>query len=127
MGGKLKNDFCRWQWWLTLLANWALVPFALLTWRGGAPVWGVYLLIQGGTIILNDRVTATRWGMGFLCANLLAATVIAHKLSTQLYHDHINDYLTMAIGELGMWAGAAVVVIVSAVAVVMKGRLRRGR
>ena len=126
MGGKLKNDLCRWQWWLMLLVDWALVPFALLTWRGGAPVWAAYLLIQAGTIILNDRVTGSRWALSILCANLLAATVIAHKLSTQLYHEYINDYLTMAIGELGMWVGAAVVAIVSAAAVVMKGRTRKG-
>ena len=89
-------------------------------------MWAAYLLIQAGTIILNDRVSGSRWALSILCANLLAATVIAHKISTQLYCDYINDYLTMAIGELGMWAGAAVVAIVSAAAVVMKGRTRKG-
>ena len=126
MGGKLKKDLCRWPWWLMLPVNWALVPFALLTWRGGAPVWGAYLLIQAGTIILNDRVTGSRWALGILCANLLAATVIAHKLSTQLYHDNVNTYLTQAIGQIGMQLGVVAVLIASAVAVVMKGRTRKG-
>lgn len=127
MGGKLKNDLCRWQWWLTLLVNWVLVPFALLTWRGGAPVWAAYLLIQAGTIILNDRVTRSRWALGVLCANLLAATVIAHKLSTQLYHDNVNTYLTQAIGQIGMQLGVVAVLVASAAAVVMKGRMRKDR
>lgn len=77
MGGNTRNDLRRWQWWLALLANWALVPFAWLTYRGGGPVWGAYLLIQAGTIWLNDKASGSRWSLAFLCANLTAATAIA--------------------------------------------------
>lgn len=116
------NDLRKLRYWLVLLVNWALVPCAGLTYRGGAPVWGAYLLIQVGMVILIDRVAKSRWTLAFLCANLLAATVIAHRLSTQHYYDHVNTYLTMAIGTLGKWLGALAVAVLSAVAVMAKGR-----
>lgn len=126
MDGKLKNDLCSWHWWLTLLANWALVPFALLTWRGGAPVWGAYLLIQVGTIILNDKMTKSRWPLAFLCVNLTAATGAAHKLSSALYCSRISsDGLSYAIGELGMICGVVLVVVMSVFVIVVKGKERR--
>lgn len=112
--------------WLVLLANWALVPFAWLTYAGGGPVWGLYLLIQMGTIVLNDKVAQSRWTLAFLCANLMAATAIAHKLSSSLYCEQVSsDYLSYAIGELGMYAGVLVVLVLSAVAIVAKGRKGR--
>lgn len=122
MRGNILNDMRRWQWWIALLTNWVLIPFAWLTWRGGAPVWGAYLLIQVGTVILNDKVTKGRWPLAILCINLLAATVAAHKLSTQLYYDNVNTYLTKAIGELGMIGGIVIVIVMSAFVVAAKGR-----
>ena len=122
----MKNDLCRWQWWLTLLVNWALVPFAWLTYRGGGPVWGAYLLIQAGTIVLNDKVTQSRWSLALLCANLTAATGIAHKLSSTLYCSRVSsDSLSYAIGELGMIGGVVLVVVLSVFAVAGKGWARK--
>ncbi len=126
MVGKVKEDLCSWQWWLTLLANWALVPFAWLTYRGGGPMWGAYLLIQAGTIILNNRVTQSRWTLALLCANLTAATGIAHKLSNMLYCSRVSsDGLSYAIGGLGMIGGVALVVILSVFAIAAKGWARK--
>lgn len=125
MGGNWKQDLRTPWYWLALLANWALVPFAWLTWQGGVLVWGAYLLIQVGAIILNDKITKSRWSLAFLCANLLAATVIAHKLSTQLYAENVNAYLTLAIGELGMIGGAALVVVMSAFVIAARGWKRK--
>ncbi len=125
MAGNVLNDLRRWQWWLTLLANWALVPFAWLTWRGGAPVWGAYLLIQVGTIMLNDKVAKSRWSLAILCTNLLGATVVAHRLSTQLYFDNVNTYLTMAIGQVGLQLGVIAVAAMSFFVIVARGRMRR--
>ena len=126
MVGKVKEDLCSWQWWLVLLANWVLVPFAWLTYRGGGPMWGAYLLIQAGTIILNDRVTQSRWTLALLCVNLTAATGIAHKLSNMLYCSRVSsDGLSYAIGGLGMIGGVALVVILSVFAIAAKGRARK--
>ena len=125
MGGKWKQDLRTPWYWLVLLANWALVPFAWLTWQGGGLVWGAYLLIQVGTIILNDKITKSRRTLAFLCVNLLAATVIAHKLSTQLYAENVNDYLTLALGELGMIGGAGIVVVISAFVIAARGWKRK--
>ena len=125
MGGNTRNDLRRWQWWLALLANWALVPFAWLTYRGGGPVWGAYLLIQVGTIWLNDKASGSRWTLAFLCANLIAATGIAHWLSNTLYCSRVSaDGLSFAIGELGLYAGVALTAVMSAVAVAARGRHR---
>ena len=110
---------------LVLLVNWALVPFAWLTYRGGAPVWGAYLLIQAGTIWLNDKASGSRRTLAFLCANLLVATVVAHRLSTQLYHANVNTYLTLAIGNLGLIAGAAAVLVMSAFVIAARGWHRK--
>ena len=126
MGGKWKQELRSPWYWLSLLANWALVPFAWLTYRGGAPMWGLYLLIQAGTIWLNDKVSGSCWTLAFLCAHLLAATVIAHQLSTQLYYTNVNAYLTLAIGNLGMLGGVAVVAVMSAAAIAARGWKRRG-
>ena len=125
MGGKWKQDLSNPWYWLTLLANWALVPFAWLTYRGGAPMWGVYLLIQAGTIWLNDKVSGSRWSLAFLCANLLAATVIAHQLSTQLYYTNVNAYLTLAIGELGLIGGVVIVAVLSVFVLAARGWTRK--
>ena len=125
MGGKWKQDLSNPWYWLTLLANWALVPFAWLTYRGGAPMWGVYLLIQAGTIWLNDKVSGSRWSLAFLCANLLAATVIAHQLSTQLYYTNVNAYLTLAIGELGLIGGVVIVAVMSVFVLAARGWTRK--
>ena len=126
MVGKMKEDLGSWQWWLTLLANWARVPFAWLTYRGGGPVWGAYLLIQAGTIVLNDKVTQSRWSLALLCTNLTAATGIAHKLSSTLYCSRVSsDSLSYAIGELGMIGGVVLVVVLSVFAVAAKGWARK--
>ena len=125
MGGKWKQDLSNPWYWLTLLANWALVPFAWLTYRGGAPMGGVYLLIQAGTIWLNDKVSGSRWSLAFLCANLLAATVIAHQLSTQLYYTNVNAYLTLAIGELGLIGGVVIVAVMSVFVLAARGWTRK--
>ncbi len=126
MIGKVKEDMCGWQWWLTLLANWALVPFAWLTYRGGGPGWGAYLLIQVGTIILNNKVTKGRWSLALLCANLTAATGIAHKLSSTLYCSQVSsDGLSYAIGRLGMICGVVLVGVLSVFAVAAKGWARK--
>ena len=118
MAGKMMNDLRRWPWWLMLLANWALVPFAWLTYRGGGPVWGAYLLIQVGTIWLNDKVSGSRWTLAFLCANLIAATGVAHWLSNTLYCSRVSaDGLSFAIGELGLYAGVALTAVMSAVCI----------
>ena len=127
MGGNARNDLRRWQWWLALLANWALVPFAWLTYRGGGPMWGAYLLIQVGTIWLNDKASGSRWTLAFLCANLIAATGIAHKLSSVLYCSRVSsDGLSYAIGELGLIGGVIIVVVMSVFAIVAKGWKQRG-
>lgn len=127
MAGKWKHDLRTPWYWLTLFANWALVPFAWLTYWGGGPVWGVYLLIQVGTIWLNDKVSGSRWTLAFLCANLLAATAIAHKLSSALYCSRVSsDGLSYAIGELGMIGGVVIVVVMSVFAIAAKGWKRRG-
>lgn len=118
MGGKAWNDLRRWTWWLTLLANWVLVPFAWLTYWGGGPMWGAYLLIQVGTIWLNDKVSGSRWTLAFLCANLLAATAVAHKLSSALYCSRVSsDGLSYAIGELGLIGGVVLVAVMSVFAI----------
>ena len=111
-------DLRRWQWWLTLLANWALVPFALLTYRGGGPVWGLYLLIQVGTICLNDKASASVWSLAILCVNLMAATGIAHWLSNTLYCSRVSlDGLSHAIGGLALIAGVTLAGVMSAVCI----------
>lgn len=122
----IRQDLRTPWYWLALLANWALVPFAWLTYRGGGPVWGAYMLIQVGTITLNNHVTKSRWTLAFLCANLLAATVIAHKLATQLYCSLVSsDGLSYAIGELGMIGGAAIVLVMSAFAIAARSWRRK--
>ena len=127
MGSKLKNDLCRWQWWLMLPVNWVLVPFALLTWRGGGPVWGAYLLIQVGTIWLNDKASDSRWSLALLCANLIAATGVAHWLSSILYCSWVStDGLSRAIGGLGLIGGVTLVGVMSAFAVAARGWRRKG-
>ena len=126
MAGKMMNDLRRWPWWLMLLANWALVPFAWLTYRGGGPVWGAYLLIQVGTIWLNDKVSGSRWTLAFLCANLIAATGVAHWLSNTLYCSRVSaDGLSFAIGELGLYAGVALTAVMSVFAVAARGWRRK--
>lgn len=126
MGGKWKQDFCTPWYWLALLANWALVPFAWLTYRGGGPVWGAYLLIQVGLITLNNHVTKSRWTLAFLCANLLAATAIAHMLSSALYCSRVSsDGMSFAIGELGMIGGVVLVAIMSVFAIAARGWHRK--
>jgi hypothetical protein len=125
MDGNVWNDLWRWQYWLILLANWALVPFAWLTYRGGAPVWGAYLLIQVGTIWLNDKVSGSRWTLALLCVNLIAATGVAHWLSNTLYCSWVSaDGLSFAIGELGLYAGVALTAVMSVFAVAARGRRR---
>ena len=125
MGGKVWNDLRRWLWWLALLANWALVPFAWLAYRGGGPVWGAYLLILVGTIWLNDKASGSRWTLAFLCANLIAATGVAHWLSSTLYCSRVSaDGLSFAIGELGLYAGVALTAVMSVFAVAARGRRR---
>lgn len=127
MAGKWMNDLRRWPWWLVLLANWALVPFAWLTWRGGGPVGGAYLLIQVGTIWLNDRVSGSRWTLALLCVNLTAATGIAHKLSSALYCSRVSsDGLSYAIGELGMIGGVLLAAVMSVFAIAARGWHRKG-
>lgn len=126
MAGEWKKDLRTPCYWLTLLANWALAPFAWLTYRGGAPVWGAYLLIQIGLIVMNSRVTSSRWTLGFLCVNLTAATGVAHKLSSGLYCSRISsDYLSYAIGELGLVGGVIIVAVASVFAIAAKGWTRK--
>ena len=126
MGGKWKQDLRSTWYWLTLLANWVLVPFAWLTYRGGAPMWGVYLLIQAGTIVLNYYVTQSRRTLALLCVNLTAATGIAHKLSNMLYCSRVSsDGLSYAIGELGMIAGVVIVAVMSVFALAARGWTRK--
>ena len=126
MGGKLKNDLYRWQWWLMLPVNWALVPFAWLTYRGGGLMWGAYLLIQVGTIWLNDKVSGSRWSLALLCANLIAATGVAHWLSNTLYCSRVSaDGLSFAIGELGLYAGVVIVAVMSVFALAARGWTRK--
>ena len=127
MGGNARNDLRRWQWWLALLANWTLVPFAWLTYWGGGPVWGAYLLIQVGMIWLNNKVSGSRWSLAFLCANLLASTAIAHKLSSVLYCSRVSsDGLSYAISELGWIGGVIIVAVMSVFAIAAKGWKPRG-
>ena len=126
MGGNTRNDLRRWQWWLVLLANWVLVPFAWLTYRGGGPMWGAYLLIQVGTIWLNDKASGSRWTLALLCGNLTAATAISHKLSSALYCSRVSaDGLSYAIGGLGMIGGVVLVAVMSFFAVAARGRHRK--
>lgn len=127
MAGKVWNDLRRWPWWLALLANWALVPFAWLTYRGGGPVWGAYLLIQVGTIWLNDRASGSRWSLALLCANLIAATGVAHWLSSTLYCSRVSsDGLSRAIGGLGMIGGVTLAAVLSVFVVAARGWHRNG-
>lgn len=126
MGGKWKQDLRSTWYWLTLLANWVLVPFAWLTYRGGAPMWGMYLLIQAGTIVLNDKVSGGRWTLALLCANLIAATGVAHWLSNTLYCSRVSaDGLSFAIGELGLYAGVVIVAVMSVFALAARGWTRK--
>ncbi len=126
MAGKWKQDLRSPWYWLSLLANWALVPFAWLTYRGGGPVWSVYLLIQAGTIWLNDKVSGSRRTLAFLCANLLAATAVAHKLSSALYCSRVSaDGLSVAIGALGMIGGVVIVAVMSVCAIAIRGWHRK--
>lgn len=122
----IRKDLRTPWYWLTLLANWALVPFAWLTYRGGGPVWGAYLLIQAGTIWLNDKVSGSRWTLALLCANLIAATGVAHWLSSTLYCSRVSaDGLSYAIGELGMIGGVVLVAVMSAFAIAARGWRRK--
>ena len=126
MGGKWKQDLRSTWYWLTLLANWVLVPFAWLTYRGGAPMWGMYLLIQAGTIVLNDKVSGSRWTLALLCANLIAATGVAHWLSNTLYCSRVSaDGLSFAIGELGLIGGVVIVAVMSVFALAARGWTRK--
>ena len=126
MGGKWKQDLRSTWYWLILLANWVLVPFAWLTYRGGAPMWGMYLLIQAGTIVLNDKVSGSRWTLALLCANLIAATGVAHWLSNTLYCSRVSaDGLSFAIGELGLYAGTVIVAVMSVFALAARGWTRK--
>lgn len=122
----IRQDLHTPWYWLTLLANWSLVPFAWLTYRGGGPVWGAYLLIQAGTIWLNDKVSGSRWTLALLCANLIAATGVAHWLSSTLYCSRVSsDGLSYAIGELGMIGGVVLVAVMSAFAIAARGWRRK--
>ena len=127
MAGKVWNDLRRWPWWLALLANWALVPFAWLTYRGGVLMWGAYLLIQVGTIWLNDRASGSRWSLALLCANLSAATGVAHWLSSTLYCNRVStDGLSRAIGGLGIIGGVTLAAVLSVFVVAARGWHRNG-
>lgn len=120
----LRTPWC----WLVLLANWVLVPFAWLTYRGGGPVWGAYLLIQVGTIWLNDKASGSRWTLALLCANLIAATGVAHWLSNTLYCSRVSaDGLSFAIGELGLYAGVALTAVMSVFAIAARGWRKKAK
>ena len=118
----LRTPWC----WLALLANWVLVPFAWLTYWGGGLMLGAYLLIQVGTIWLNDKVSGSRWTMALLCMNLTAATGVAHWLSSTLYCSRVSpDGLSRAIGGLGMIGGVVLVAVMSVFAVAARGWRRK--
>lgn len=106
---------------LILLANWVLVPLALLTWRAGAMVWGLYLLLQIGVTCLDFRFVRSPWTMALLGVNHAAATALAHRIAGRLYYTHISqDYLSGALPELALQAGVVLVATTTIGAMVLK-------
>lgn len=107
---------------LMLLANYLPVLFAVLFYRGGAPlVWPSLLLIHFMLAGANERVARSVKSLFFLSANLLLSTVITHALFTYLYcHNVSGDQLSWGLGGLGMWLGIAFVLIFSISFLVVK-------
>ena len=111
---------------LLLAANWLPVPFALLTWRAGAMVWGVYLLLQIGVTYLNYRFVRRPWPLALLGLNLAAATIAAFKIAGYLYCAHVsNDYLSQALPELAWQAGVVIVAVLTVGAMALKWKENR--
>ena len=112
--------------WLVWLANWALVPFALLTWRSGVMIWGMYLLIQVGVTCMDFRFVRSPWTMGLLGLNHIAATAVAHKIAGELYYSRVSsDYMTPMISSLGLKAGVMIVAALTLGAMVLKWKEKK--
>ena len=111
---------------LVWLANWAPVPFALLTWRMGAMVWGAYPMIQIGLTYLNYRFVRRPWPLAPLGLTLAAATVAAFKIDGTLFCAHVsNDYLSRALPELAWQAGVVIVAVLTIGAMALKWKENR--
>lgn len=113
------------RFWLTLITNYAQLLPALLLYRMGAGIWFVLLLIQSGISQLNARAAGSGWSVVFLTLNHVISTAAAHKLSNLLYYTHVSsDYMTLAVGNLGMVGGMVLVVVM---AIVIGIQQRAGR
>ncbi len=111
---------------LLTLAHYLPVLCAVLFYRGGGLLlWPLFLILQGGLISLDERRCPTRKLLAFFCGNLLVSTALAHVLSTWLYYTRVSsDFMSKAVGSVGLHLGILVVLVLSAVALGMYGRKR---
>lgn len=109
---------------LVTFSNYILVLCAYLFYRGGAlTVWSLCIMLQIVLTILNYKTANGSKSLAVLCANHLLSTIIANKLSTNLYYNNISsDGLTLAVGDLGLIVGSVFVFILSLISIFLKKR-----
>lgn len=107
---------------LVTFSNYILVLCAYLFYRGGAPtVWSLCIILQIVLTILNYKTANGSKSLAVLCANHLLSTIIANKLSTNLYYNNISsDSESLVVGNLGLIVGSVFVFMLSLISILIK-------
>lgn len=112
---------------VTLILNYILILFSVLFYRGGSPLIEPVLLISQGILtIINCIVSRNQIQFAILSANLLASTIVANIVATQLYYHNISaDSETLLVGRWEVIIGCIYVAIISGLALLIKKLILR--